>query len=174
MHIRLTAPPVVVMGVAGAGKSVVGAALARRLGVPFADADDLHPAANIAKMAAGRPLDDADRRPWLDAVGRWLAAHRDGGVMACSALRRRYRDRLRRCCPDVEFVHLSGPFALIASRVANRPDHFMPAALLRSQFETLEPLEPDEAGLTVALDRPAGAPLAVDEIVALCLDRYRR
>ena len=101
--------PIVVMGVSGSGKSTVGAALAQRLGVPFADADDFHPAANIAKMTAGIPLDDDDRAPWLDAIGFWLAQHcYSGGVMSCSALKRKYRDQLRRHCPVTEFVHLSG------------------------------------------------------------------
>ncbi|EUA40010.1 carbohydrate kinase, thermoresistant glucokinase family protein [Mycobacterium avium subsp. avium 2285 (R)] len=105
--------PVVVMGVSGSGKSTVGVTLARRLRVPFVDADTLHPPANIAKMAAGTPLGDDDRRPWLDEVGEWLAAHRDGGVAACSALKRAYRDRLRAHCPDVAFLHLSGSAALL-------------------------------------------------------------
>jgi len=100
------ASPIVVMGVSGSGKSTVGAALAQRLQVPFADADDFHPPANIAKMTAGQPLDDDDRYPWLEAIGEWLAQHcGDGGVMSCSALRRKYRDQLRRDCPDVEFLH---------------------------------------------------------------------
>jgi gluconokinase len=140
---------IVVMGVTGCGKSVVGTALAQRLDVPFADADDLHSAADVAKMAAGEPLDDADRYPWLQRVGRWLARHDDGGVMSCSALKRRYRDQLRRHCPDVGFLHLTGARELIACRQAERTDHFMPAALLQSQFDILEPLEPDENGVTI-------------------------
>ena len=141
--------PIVVMGVSGSGKSTVGAALARRLGVPFADADDFHPKANIAKMAAGKPLTDYDRYPWLEAVGQWLADHQDGGVMSCSALKRRYRDRLRLHCPQIEFLHLTGSPELIARRQADRPGHFMPAALVKSQFDTLEPLAPDEHGMAV-------------------------
>jgi gluconokinase len=141
--------PVVVMGVSGSGKSTVGAALARRLRVPFVDADTMHPAANIAKMAAGEPLDDDDRYPWLERVGDWLAAHRDGGVVSCSALKRAYRDQLRAHCPGVEFLHLSGSAELIAGRLAARTEHFMPLALLRSQLNTLEPLGTDEAGSTV-------------------------
>src|SRR3982750_1482905 len=102
-------PPVVVMGVSGSGKSTVGAALAQRLRVPFADADDFHPLANIAKMTAGHALDDTDRHPWLEAIGEWLAAHAEGGgVMSCSALKRAYRDQLRRHAPAVEFLHLHG------------------------------------------------------------------
>lgn len=137
------------MGVSGSGKSTVGAALAQRLRVPFIDADTLHPAANIAKMAAGEPLDDDDRYPWLERVGEWLAAHRDGGVVGCSALKRAYRDQLRAHWPGVEFLHLSGSAELIGGRLAARTDHFMPAALLRSQLDALEPLDPDEAGMTV-------------------------
>lgn len=137
------------MGVSGSGKSTVGAALARRLGVPFADADAFHPEANVAKMAAGLPLTDDDRYPWLAAVGQWLADHRDGGVMSCSALKRAYRDRLRSHCPQIEFLHLTGSPALIGSRLAHRPRHFMPAALLKSQFDILEPLGRDEQGTTL-------------------------
>ena len=138
------------MGVSGSGKSTVGAALAQRLGVPFADADAFHPPANIAKMAAGKPLTDDDRYPWLDAVGQWLADHKDGGVMSCSALKHTYCDRLRSRCPQIEFLHLTGSPELIARRQAGRPGHFMPPALLKSQFDTLEPLAPDEHG--IALD----------------------
>lgn len=137
------------MGVSGSGKSTVGAALARRTRVPFVDADTLHPAANIAKMAAGEPLDDDDRYPWLERVGEWLAGHRDGGVVSCSALKRKYRDQLRAHCPRVEFLHLCGSAELIGGRLAARSEHFMPAALLRSQLDTLEALGPDEAGVTV-------------------------
>lgn len=151
--------PIVVMGVSGSGKSAVGAALAQRLGVPFADADDLHPPANIAKMAAGEPLDDADRHPWLEAVGHWLTGHGDGGVMSCSALKRSYRDQLRAHAPEVIFVHLHGERAAIARRQAARLGHFMPTSLIDSQFDTLEPLEPDEAGLVVEVSSP------VDDIV---------
>ena len=142
--------PIVVMGVSGSGKSTVGAALAQRLGVPFADADDFHPPANIAKMTAGIPLDDDDRYPWLDAIGHWLAERcGDGGVMSCSALKRKYRDQLRKHCPQTEFVHLSGSPEVIAARQASRPGHFMPASLMASQFATLEPLQPDEYGVTI-------------------------
>jgi gluconokinase len=137
------------MGVSGSGKSTVGMALAQRLRVPFVDADTLHPPANIAKMAAGEPLDDHDRHPWLEKVGDWLAAHPDGGVVSCSALNRTYRDQLRAHCPRLEFLHLDGSPELIRSRLAARTGHFMPAALLQSQFDTLEPLGADEAGVTV-------------------------
>jgi gluconokinase len=139
---------VVVMGVSGSGKSTVGAALAGRLGVPFADADSFHPAANVAKMAAGTPLDDDDRGPWLDAVGQWLADH-DDGVMSCSALKRRYRDQLRAHRTDIAFLQLTGSPELIAARQAGRAGHFMPSSLLMSQFEALEPLDPDENGMAI-------------------------
>jgi gluconokinase len=152
-------PQLVVMGVSGSGKSTVGAALARRLGVPFVDADDLHPRANVEKMARGEPLDDADRLPWLDAVGTWLAEHRDGGIASCSALRRAYRDRLRSHADGVHFLHLAGSRELVARRQADRPGHFMPASLLASQYAALEPLQPDEPGLTLAVDR------SVDELI---------
>src|SRR3954469_16372143 len=138
--------PLVVMGVSGSGKSTVGAALAQRLRVPFADADDFHPAANIAKMTAGHPLDDHDRHPWLEAIGRWLAEHPDGGVMSCSALKRRYRDQLRHHAGTVVFLLLHGTPEVIRTRQASRPGHFMPASLLSSQFATLEILAPDEHG----------------------------
>jgi len=137
------------MGVSGSGKSTVGCALAQRLRVPFVDADTLHPAASIAKMTAGEPLNDADRYPWLEKVGEWLAGHCAGGVVSCSALKRKYRDQLRAHCPRVEFLHLSGSPELINRRMSARTGHFMPPALLRSQFDTLDPLGADEHGVTV-------------------------
>ena len=148
------------MGVSGSGKSTVGAALAARLDVPFEDGDDLHPPENVAKMARGEPLDDADRRPWLDRVGRWLVEHRGGGVIACSALRRSYRDQLRAHCPDVDFLHLDGDPELLARRQAGRAGHFMPPSLLSTQLLTLQPLDADEPGVVVDIDQP------VDAIVA--------
>jgi gluconokinase len=144
------------MGVSGSGKSTVGAALAHRLDVPFADADSFHSAANVAKMTAGTPLDDADRRPWLDAVGQWLADH-DRGVMSCSALTRKYRNQLRSHRADLAFLHLTGSPELIAARQAGRPGHFMPSSLLTSQFETLEPLDPDEHGMAVDVGQSVDA-----------------
>jgi len=141
--------PIVVIGVSGSGKSTVGAALAQRFRVPFVDADTLHPAANIAKMTAGEPLDDDDRHPWLEKVGEWLADHGTGGVASCSALKRKYRDVLRAHCPRAEFLHLRGSPELISARLAARSGHFMPAALLPSQFDALEPLGADEHGVTV-------------------------
>ncbi|BBZ09557.1 gluconokinase [Mycolicibacterium doricum] len=155
------ARPIVVMGVSGSGKSTVGAALAQRLRVPFADADDFHPPENIAKMTAGRALDDDDRHPWLESIGEWLALHGDGGVMSCSALKRKYRDQLRRHCAEVEFLHLAGSLETIGRRQASRPGHFMPASLLASQFETLEPLDPDERGVTIDIDQ------SIDSIVEI-------
>ena len=150
-------PPIVVMGVSGSGKSTVAAALAQRLTVPFADADAFHSDANIAKMAAGQPLDDEDRYPWLEAIGEWLARHGDGGVMSCSALKRKYRDQLRAHCPLVEFLHLSGSPELIERRHASRPGHFIPTSLLRSQFEALEPLGPDEHGVVIDVGKNVDA-----------------
>jgi gluconokinase len=161
------ASPIVVMGVSGSGKSTVGAALAQRLRVPFADADDFHPPANIAKMTAGQPLDDDDRYPWLEAIGQWLAERCDhgGGVMSCSALKRKYRDQLRRHCVGVEFLHLAGTPEVISKRQASRPGHFMPASLLASQFATLEPLESDERGIAIDVDQNIDS--IVDNYVAL-------
>jgi gluconokinase len=140
----------VVMGVSGSGKSTVGRLLADALHCDFRDGDDLHPAANRAKMAAGHPLDDADRATWLAAVGTWIDEHiatGRRGVIPCSALKRRYRDTLRR--PEVVFVYLHGSYDLIARRLRERHGHFMPAALLDSQFADLEPPQPDERAVWV-------------------------
>jgi len=160
--------PIVVMGVSGSGKSTVGAALAQRLRVPFEDADDLHPSANIAKMSRGEALDDHDRYPWLELVGEWLAVHEDGGVMSCSALKRKYRDQIRGLAPNVRFLHLHGTPEVIAARQAARPGHFMPASLLTSQFATLESLQPDEDGVVLDVDQ------SVDAIVQGYLDGMSR
>lgn len=165
------APPplVVVIGVSGSGKSTVAAALAQRLRVPFVDADDLHPPANIAKMTAGQPLDDDDRAPWLESVGEWLEQHEQGGgVMICSALKRRYRDQLRGHVHRIECVHLHGTPEVIARRQAGRPGHFMPASLLGSQFEALEPLEPDEHGVVIDVDQ------SIADILDEYTDRHRQ
>ncbi len=146
---------VVVAGVSGSGKSTVGALLAERLELPFVDGDALHPPANVAKMAAGVPLDDADRWPWLDAVGERLGA--SPVVVACSALRRVYRDRLRAAAPGVRFVLLDGSRELLAARTGARADHFMPPALLDSQLATLERPDPDEHVLVYDIAQaPAG------------------
>lgn len=162
-------PVVVVMGVSGSGKSTVGGLLAQRLGVPYAEADDFHPPANIAKMSAGHPLDDTDREPWLDAIAAWVT-ERDGlgGVVSCSALRRRYRDTLRAAAPQLFFLHLDGPPELIAARLAARMQHFMPPGLLRSQLEALEPLDADEAGAVVTID---GGPQQIVERAYAALPR---
>ncbi|WP_340381898.1 gluconokinase [Streptomyces sp. SS7] len=141
---------VAVMGVAGTGKTTIGPLLAARLGVPYAEGDDFHPPANIAKMSAGVPLEDADRWPWLDAIGAWAHGRAGrGGVVSCSALKRSYRDRLRATAPGLVFVHLAGDRTLIEDRMGHRRGHFMPTALLDSQFATLQPLQPDEAGVVV-------------------------
>lgn len=142
---RSSPPLAVVMGVTGSGKSTVGAALAARLGVPFCEGDALHPIANMAKMHAGRPLDDADREPWLDRVAAWLRVQRAGGVVSCSALRRRYRDRLRDGVSEpLAFVLLDPPLQELERRLMARPDHFMPASLLASQLGALQRPGPDE------------------------------
>jgi gluconokinase len=145
---------IVVMGVSGAGKTTVGTALADALGVEYAEADKFHPPANIAKMSSGTPLTDEDRWPWLDSIADWIAAHeKSGGVVTSSALKRRYRDVLRGG-GDTWFLHLNGDRDLIADRLKQRTGHFMPASLLDSQLADLEPLEPDESGLTVNAGDP--------------------
>lgn len=141
---------VVVMGVSGAGKSTIGALIADALNFPFVDADALHPLENIRKMAAGTPLVDEDRWPWLDLVSHELAqAQGPGMVVACSALKRRYRDAIRQQAPQTIFVHLEGSLEVLSARLEGRTDHFMPPALLASQLATLEPLEADEAAVIV-------------------------
>ncbi|WP_319071866.1 gluconokinase [Streptomyces europaeiscabiei] len=141
------------MGVSASGKTTVGQLLAQRLGVPYAEADDFHPAANVAKMREGHPLDDEDRRPWLDEIARWLADHADsGGVVSCSALKRRYRDRLASAARHVFFLHLDGSRELIAARITARQGHFMPPGLLDTQFADLEPLGNDEAGAAIPIN----------------------
>lgn len=141
------APLVVVMGIAGVGKTATGTLLAQRLGVAYEDADEFHPQANIDKMASGTPLTDEDRWPWLEAIGAWLAEHESaGGVVSCSALRRAYREVLRNAAPRVMFLHLHGDPELIRSRIEAREGHFMPPSLLASQQQTLESLQTDERG----------------------------
>jgi gluconokinase len=161
------APPLVVMmGVSGSGKTTVGAALAQRLRVPFADADDFHPEANIAKMSAGVPLDDDDRAPWLRAIADWLVEHASsGGVASCSALKRSYRDVLTQAAPHAVYLHLHGDRDVLAARVAGRPGHFMPAALIDSQFATLEGLQPDELGAVLDVAKPVDT--LVDDSLAI-------
>lgn len=156
----------VVMGVAGCGKSTVAAALRDLLGWPTAEGDELHPPANVAKMSAGIPLTDADRWPWLDSIAEWTrAADAEGAstIVTCSALRRAYRDRLRRVPGRTVFLHLTGSPALLAARIGGRTGHFMPASLLPSQVATLEPLGEDEDGVAIDIDRPLGE--IVDEAV---------
>nr|WP_107104002.1 gluconokinase, GntK/IdnK-type [Streptomyces niveiscabiei] len=151
------------MGVAGTGKTTIGPLLAARLGVPYAEGDDFHPPANIAKMSAGTPLDDDDRWPWLDSIGAWAHERAGlGGVVSCSALKRSYRDRLRAAAPGLLFVHLSGSRELIGERMGHREGHFMPTALLDSQFAALEPLQADEAGVVVEV---SGRPEEIAERV---------
>jgi gluconokinase len=154
----------VVMGVAGSGKTTIGTALAARLERAFAEGDDFHSAANVAKMARAEPLTDADREPWLAELGEWLASHHQAGrstVLTCSALKRRYRDTLRAAAPrHVVFIHLAAPRDALLERMRRRTGHFMPQALLDDQLAALEPLEADEPGIT--LDA-AAAPAAVVE-----------
>lgn len=143
---------IVVIGVAGSGKTTIGASLAARLGMRFVDADNLHPVSNVAKMTAGVPLSDDDRVPWLSAVGEVLAA--GGVVVACSALKRRYRDRLRAFDPSLELIYLRGEPALLSVRIRERPGHFMPASLLDSQLAALEPPTADENPLVLDVSLP--------------------
>lgn len=149
-------PRIVVMGPSGSGKTAVGTALAVDLGLDFVDADDLHPAASLDKMSTGSPLDDEDRMPWLDIVARTLA-EAPGLVVACSALARRYRDRMRSVAPDLVFVELLVDREELERRMLAR-EHFMPTSLLTSQLETLDSLEPDELGIAV---RNTGSLVAV-------------
>ena len=145
-------PVVIVMGVSGCGKSFVGEKLAKALGADFLEGDSFHPLENIALMSSGHPLDDAHRAGWLDAIGGKLAEIAgEGGsaVAACSALKRIYRDRLRRHCPSVAFVHLAIDKETARTRISGRKGHFMPASLVDSQFADLQPLEADEAGITL-------------------------
>lgn len=161
-------PTLVVMGVAGCGKSRVGQALAAALDATFLEGDVFHPAENIARMAAGIPLTDADRAGWLTILADRLALGRQRGermVLACSALKRRYRDRLRQGDPALAIVHLAGEQPLIEERMARRQGHFMPLSLLASQFRDLEPPEADETALRCAIDA------APDDIVAQVLER---
>lgn len=147
----------VVMGVSGCGKSTVGIALAQAFEVPFLEGDQYHPSTNVTKMSAGIPLDDTDRAVWLLALADEIREARLRGaglVLSCSALKRRYRDLLRQADPTLRFVHLQGPRDLIAERMQARVGHYMPPALLDSQLSILEPLQADEAGLTLDVALP--------------------
>ncbi|MFC5236440.1 gluconokinase [Pseudonocardia zijingensis] len=164
----------VVMGVSGVGKSSVAAEIVARTGWAFVEGDDLHPEANRAKMAAGTPLDDDDRWPWLRRIAAWIgeqeAAGRDA-VVTCSALKRSYRDLLRDGHTSVRYVHLLASRSLLQARVDNRRGHYMPPALLGSQLATLEPLDPDEPGFGVDTDR-SPADIA-DDVLAHLADGDR-
>jgi gluconokinase len=145
------------MGVSGTGKSTVARAIATALDLDLAEGDDFHPLSNVAKMSEGMPLSDEDRRPWLECLAEWMHDRAHSGrstIVTCSALRRRYRDVLRTADPETFFIHLRGSEEVIAERMQAR-EHFMPASLLRSQLETLEPLEPDERGVTLDISGSA-------------------
>lgn len=157
------------MGVSGSGKSTVAAALAERLKLALADGDSFHPPSNVAKLARGEPLTDADREPWLRALAAWIASQHAAGrssALACSALKRRYRDTLRAAAPQhVRFVYLAVPAATLRERLKHRAGHFVGPELLESQLATLEPLELDEPGVTV--DGSAPPATLVERIAAL-------
>jgi len=160
----------VLVGVAGAGKSSVMAALQDRLAWPSLEGDSVHPPSNVHKMAAGTPLTDKDREPWLQHIAGWIGEREWHGVsslVTCSALRRTYRDLLRNGHPSVWFVHLDAPKGALEARMKRRSGHFMPASLLASQLATLEPLEPDEPGWTIDATAP------VEDIAETILERLR-
>jgi gluconokinase len=158
---------IVVMGVSGCGKSTVAKMLADRLGWGMAEGDDFHPPENKAKMGSGTPLTDADRIPWLESIRDHLDRQPSNMVVTCSSLKRSYRDILRTARGRVRFLHLHGSPTVLAERMRNRPGHFMPPALLVSQLETLEHLQPDEDGTMVDIERDT------EEIVDLALERLR-
>ena len=161
------------MGVSGTGKTTIGELVAEALGIDFVEGDSHHPDANVRKMSEGEPLDDDDRRPWLEELGRVAAGYRDERrdvVITCSALKRAYRDLLREAVPDIFFVHLHAERDVLAERMTQRTKHFMPTSLLQSQLDTLQPLEPDERGAVVDVaPRPSRvASVALEEIAASC------
>ena len=161
----------VVMGVSGSGKTTIAAGLAAQLGFAFADGDDFHAATSVAKMARGEPLTDADREPWLRSLAAWIEAHHEAGrstVLACSALKRRYRATLRAAAPRMFFIHLTASRTVLLERMKHRKGHFMPAQLLDSQLADLEPLAADEPGAT--LDSAA----TPDAIVEQAIERATR
>jgi gluconokinase len=148
-------PIVIVMGVAGSGKTIVGALLSGKLGWTYAEADTFHPAANVAKMAAGHPLDDADRLPWLEAIGTWIDerhAADEPGIVSCSGLKRSYRDLLRDGRPEVRVVFLDGSREVIHQRLVARHGHYMKPEMLDSQFADLEPPTSDEHVLSISVE----------------------
>jgi carbohydrate kinase (thermoresistant glucokinase family) len=149
------------MGVSGVGKSTIGALLAERLNLSFVDGDQLHSASNKAKMAAGKALDDADRAPWLDAVAKVLRAGEV--IVACSALKRKYRDTLRNAAPEVRFIYLSGARGLLEDRLAARSHEYMPPGMLTSQLEALEPPDEREASLKIDI---RNSPAEIADIAA--------
>ncbi|THD55991.1 gluconokinase [Phenylobacterium sp.] len=164
---RGPATVLVVMGVSGAGKTTIGAALAERLGWTFQEGDDFHPAANLAKMKAGKPLDDADRAPWLARVEAWISAQLAAGrsgVITCSALKQTYRSAIIGGRSDVILVYLSGSRQIIQQRLEKRRGHFMPSSLLASQFAALQTPVAGEKPIVVNIDQPVAA--QVDEVVA--------
>ena len=159
---------VVVMGVSGAGKTTVAKGISIATGLRFAEADEFHSECNVATMRSGVPLEDADRWPWLRELTAWLAACSADGVstvLACSALKRSYRDVLRQGSPGLDFVHLDGTAEVIRERMSRRPGHYMPASLLDSQIAILEPLQPDESGLVLDVTLPP------DELVSAAVSR---
>jgi gluconokinase len=163
---------VVVMGVSGVGKTTVALELQHRLGWDYAEGDDFHPTANKEKMAAGHPLDDEDRWPWLKTIAHWIGEHEQSGtsaIVTCSALRRAYRDLLGDGHPSVWFAHVMVSNDLIHDRIEHRRGHYMPPSLLGSQLSTLEPLEPDEPGIAVSGDGPPDA--VADQILAAIRSR---
>lgn len=162
-------PLIVVMGVSGSGKSTVGELLANRLDVPYLEGDSLHPSGNLEKMASGHPLTDEDRWPWLAAIGQSIAdCGANGLIVACSALKRAYREAISRPASRTVFVHLKVPRSVLIERLGQRVGHFIPPALLDSQMATLEPLHTDESGVTI------DAALPVNAVVESVLDWLSR
>lgn len=167
MAARGTGRSYVLMGVSSTGKSSVGAATARQLDAKFIDGDDLHPRANITKMADGQPLNDDDRAPWLvriNDVAFSLVQKNETGLIVCSALRKQYRDRIRQDNENLIFIHLQGSYELVKERMKARKGHFMPESLLKSQFETLEVPGEDEPDVV-----PVSIEGSIDEVVARCV-----
>lgn len=165
-------PPIVVMGVQGAGKSTIGLGVAVRLGLTFVDGDRLHSDENVAKMAAGTALTDAEREPWLRDIGRLLSEGRDQGIaVVCSALKREYRDLLRDSAPDLFVVDPEGPMQLVAERISHREHEYMPPELLQSQYDILQPLQDDERGVIVDIRLPIES--IIDDAVAAIIGTSR-